>query len=513
MDDQLDFRAYWRIFQRWWWVLLLGMVTAGAVAYYVTSSEPPIYEATAKVLVQRGASGAQPLPDIQASEQLATSYGDLIKTRPILEQVIDTLALPYGAGRLSGKTAIKSPRSLIEITVADRDPEMAALLANTIATTFIDDFRDKQLLQIAQFQVSLAQYGITDDPSIVAAQIATLSTLRLAEEAIPSSSPSGPGNALVIGIAVIVGLIIAGGLIFLLESLDDRIKSAEEIKTLTGLTTLGSVLRYRTRDSDRSIDLSDNDVHSAMAESYRFLRTNLRFAALGAEEGLKTLLVTSSTPAEGKTTTAANLSIIMAQEGKSVILVDSDLRRPSLHKFFGLDERKGLTNMVLGEASLDEVLAQTAVDGLQLLPSGPVPPDATVILSSSKMKDVVEELRRSADMVIFDSPPLLVVTDPMILASLLDGTVLVVDTQRARRDTVKRGVQHLQQATQAYMGVVLNKVSIKDAGSGYYYQYYGGYYGHNGSEKKNGRKIGPLGLLPKVLRNGMKRRMRSSSDK
>ena len=494
MGEELDLKSYWRILLRWWWILVLGVVAAGVAAFLASRAMTPVYEARAQILVQGGVTPGTPsLSDIQASQQLARNYGDLIKTRPILEQVIERLSLPYSPGALSRRITVTSPRSLIEIKVADPDRQLAADIANTTANTFINDFRDNQFLQIAQFQSSLGQYGITGDPSIVAAQAATMSTLHIAESAIPPSSPFSPRTRLNILLAAALGLLAAGLVIFILEYLDDKVRSPDELKALTGLSTLGSVLRYQSGDGLGAITIGDEHRHSAIAESYKFLRTNLRFAALDTAEGLRSLLVTSASPEEGKTTTAANLAISVAKEGKSVILVDSDLRKPGINRIFDLRDHKGLTHVILGETTLEEALAPTPVEGLRVLPSGPLPPDATHILGSAKMKAVVEQMKSSADLVVFDSPPLLAVTDPMLLVSMVDGVLMVVNTQRTRRDAVRRGIESLRQGNPGFIGAVLNKVSAKWRGSYYYYYYYGG----DGAErgKKGPRRFRPFAKI------------------
>ena len=457
--------------------MVLGVAGAAVAAFFVSERMTPIYEATAKVRVEGGQTpGVPSVGDLEASQELAQGYGDLIKTRPILEQVIEDLSLPYGPDTLSDKISVSSPRRLIQIKAEDPGAQTAAILANTTAQTFIDEIRDRQFTQISQFQSSLGQYGIPQDPSIIAAQAATLS---IVEEAVPPGSPSSPRTILNISLAAILGLLVAIGVVFVLERLDASIKSPDQLKSITGLPFMGLVLRYGGRNGKRPITLSDEHNHSVLAESYKFLRTNLEFASLGTE-GLKSLLITSSSPEEGKTTTAANLAISIASGGKSVILVDSDLRRPAMHRVFGLTNQKGLTNVLLGVADLEEASVQTLV-GLRVIPSGPLPPDPTLILQSSTMKDLIKGLENLADIVILDSPPLLAVTDPMILASQVDGVLLVVDPHSSQ-DVVRRAAENLRQANPPVMVSMLNKVSTKGRRDYYYYHYYYYYYSsENGS--------------------------------
>ncbi|MEE9199793.1 MAG: polysaccharide biosynthesis tyrosine autokinase [Dehalococcoidia bacterium] len=505
--EAVNLRTYWRLLLRWWWVLVLGVAGAAVAAFFVSNQMTPIYEAAAKVQVEGGQTpGVPSAGDLEASRQLAQTYGDLIKTRPILEQVIETESLPYGPDKLSGKISVSSSRRLITIKAKDPDPVLAAQLVNTTAQTFIEEIRDRQFTQIAQFQASLGQYGISQDPSIIAAQAATMGNLSIVENAVPPSSPSSPRTALNMFLASILGLAVAVGVVFVLERLDDSIKSPDDLKAITGLSTIGVVLHHKTSDRQRPITLTDEHQDSILAESYKFLRTNLEFAALGTD-GIGTLLVTSSSPKEGKTTTATNLAIAIARGGKSVILVDSDLRRPALHRMFDIENQKGLTNLLLGNATLEEVMAPTAVDGLQVIPSGPLPPDATVVLRSPRMKEAVAQFQDAADMVILDSPPLLVVTDPMLLAAMVSGVLLVVDPGTSR-DAVRQAAESLRQANPPLIASMLNKVSTKGKRDYYYYHYYY-YYDYYSSEDGANvphRANGRLGFLTRVLRRGHRRR-------
>ena len=285
-------------------------------------------------------------------------------------------------------------------------------------------------------------------------------------------------------------------MVFLLEHFDNRIKSPDELTAITGMPILGSVMRYQADNGMGPISSPTESRYGALSESYKFLQTNLEFAAMDTS-GVKTLLVTSSSPEEGKTTTAANLAISVAREGKSVILVDTDLRKPALHRIFDLRDRKGLTNLLMNNATQEEVLAQSGTENLEIIPSGPIPPEATQVLRSPKMKEVIEQLESRADLVILDSPPLLSVTDPMLLTPLVDGVLLVVDAHRTGRDTLKRGAETLHQAHPAVVGTVLNKITPR-GGSYYYYYYYRSYYSYSEEGAVRHRR-GVAGLVSKIL--------------
>ncbi|MBI2849172.1 MAG: CpsD/CapB family tyrosine-protein kinase [Chloroflexi bacterium] len=195
---------------------------------------------------------------------------------------------------------------------------------------------------------------------------------------------------------------------------------------------------------------------SPIAEAYRQLRTNIQFSAL--DRPLQTLLVTSTNPEEGKSTVLANLSITFAQTGSKVILVDCDLRRPSLHRYFGLKDSAGLTNLVVDSAAKQLPLQDSGIPNLLILPSGPLPPNPSEILGSRRMTEVIEQLKTEADYVFFDSPPVVAVTDAAVLAPRVDGVLLVVYAGKTKRDLAQKAKTLLDKVNANLLGVVLNNV-------------------------------------------------------
>ena len=474
-----DFKTYWALALRYWWVFVVVMAAAGGAAYLVSSSRTPIYSATAKVLVQSArVPGSFSAGDIEANRRFAEDFQDLLSTRPVLESVADTMELTTGS-RALGTIVTDTTRSIVDITAHDPDPQRAADVANALAQESIEQVQRRQLTQIAQFQASLSQYGIESDAALIAGQASTLSTLSIVEEAVPSAEPVDAGTSRNVALALLLGFVLTWLMVALREYLDDRVRSPDQLRNLTGVSsisdtlTIGSVIRYRGGDRHEPL-IIDDDPPPALTEAYKFLQTNLQFAALGTA-GVKSILITSSNPAEGKTTTAVNLATSIAREGSaSVLLVDTDLRRPALHRLFDLGERKGLTHLLLGSATLDEVASPTQIEGLRVIPAGPVPPDPPKLLRSERMREVVAELEENADLVFFDSPPLLAVTDPMIVASLVDAVLLVVESGRTRLEPVKFAIQMMQRANPEFISTVLNKVSTrgKPGYGGYYYYSY-----------------------------------------
>lgn len=214
--------------------------------------------------------------------------------------------------------------------------------------------------------------------------------------------------------------------------------------------------------------ICETDPKSPAAENYRTLRTNLQFAALS--KGPQALLVTSASPGEGKTTTVGNLGVILAQAGQRVCLIDADLRRPGLHRLFGVSNATGLTTALVQEKALEEVAQPTRVAGLDLVTSGPVPPNPAELLASKQMQRFLELAAATHDVVILDSPPVLAVSDASVLASRVDGVVLVIRARATPQDAVRRAAAQIEGVQGKVLGVLLNAVDLKR--DGYYYRYY-----------------------------------------
>ena len=287
-------------------------------------------------------------------------------------------------------------------------------------------------------------------------------TARVIETAQVPSAPVRPKRLQSMIFAGLIGLFIGLCLALLQEFLDDRINTVADADRVLQLPSLGHVPALTSADAHLLPQMKGMDYAS---ESYRVLRSNIHFATIDAPA--RTLLVTSSNPGEGKTTTAANLAFAMAMDGKKVILVDTDLRQPALHKLLDLPPVPGLTDVLLGHAPLAPL---EVMSGLSVLPAGSTPPNPGELLNSRKFRNLVIELTEQSDIVIFDSPPVLVAADAAILASQMDGTILVVETGVTKKAAAKRTLALLKQARAAVLGVAYNKMRLQD-GPEYYYNY------------------------------------------
>ena len=435
----MEIRVYLDFLRRHWFLLVLGPVTAGLVAFFVTQELTPIYRAMATVLVNRTMTpGVIEYSDILSSERLTSTYAQLVTRPAVLDEVRSRLAIDLSNHDLEGMLAISpvTDTQLLHVSASDPDPVFAAALANTTAQAFAQDNES---------------------------QLARPGSVSIARPAAVPESPVSPQLLVNLALAVVLGCLLAGGLGLLLDYLDDTVKSAEDIEAVAGLPTLAQIGRFRVKTGPAFA----TELQSRSAEAYRQLRTNVHFTTLGKD--LKTIVITSAHAEEGKSTTAANLATVLAQAGDRVILVDTDLRRASLNETFDGPNSFGLTGLLLKDVD-DPALALIATrwKNLRLLPSGVLPPNPSELLTSARMQRLVAQLREMADYVIFDTPPVLAVTDAIVLAARMDGTILVTLAGRTRSEALRMAAQTLKQANARLFGVVLNKAKIRSGDDDYY---------------------------------------------
>lgn len=325
-----------------------------------------------------------------------------------------------------------------------------------------------------------------------------IGNVRIIDKALPPEDPIKPKKKVNLLLGALLGLGLGLGMAFFVERLDNSLKSIEDVEA-TGLSILGSIPlikgtkdRKSKKEEEKSEDyqikrITSNLVthfepKSPISEAYRTFRTNLQFARLDAP--LKTILVTSSGPSEGKSTTVANLAITMAQMGTNTILIDSDLRRPVLHSIFNLQRTPGLTNYLAGNVPWKEIIQETPIENLSLLTCGVLPPNPSELLGSKKMRMLLEELKEKYDMILFDSPPVIAVTDAAVLSTLLDGVVLVSSSGSTSREALLRAITLLENVKGRLIGGVLNKIKVESVYGSYHYYYYYHYYGGTKQKRK-----------------------------
>jgi succinoglycan biosynthesis transport protein ExoP len=307
---------------------------------------------------------------------------------------------------------------------------------------------------------------------------------RIVDSARPPTSPIEPNIPRNLSFAFVLGLATGVGLAFLLEGLDNTIRTTEQAQMISGLAPLGMIpLGSRsTREgpsSQRLVIASSKEAvelvtqvrpQSQMAESYRALRTSLLLSSLGAPP--KVIMVTSALPQEGKTTTSINCAVVLAQKGVRVLLIDADLRRPSIHKTLGMGPRSGLSNVLTGSIKLEQAITRTAVlPSLHVLPAGTPPPNPAELLASPNMRDMLAQLREQFDHIVMDTPPALSVTDAVVLSQRADAVVLVIRSGQTTKQALRRARDILARVNARVVGVLLNAVDLSSPDYYYYYEY------------------------------------------
>ena len=448
----VDLVALVQIGRRWWWLVFSAAILGGVAAFLVSTRITPTYEArTTLLVVQRQNEGVVQLNDLQTAERLANTFSRLVTLRPVLDRSIQEGSLPFDATELEKRVGVTNPRGtqLLEVTARASNADLAARMSNTVARSFI----------------SSNEAALTSRPGQVS----------VVEEALPPRDPVSPRplvNAAlgVVLLAVAAVVVIVGG-----EYLDDTVKSGDDAVERTGLPILARIEQFGRLHNAREQLQAANRPRSTIAEAYRAARTNLSYAIdLGHDRRL--VLVTSPGPGEGKTTTAANLAVVFGLAGHRVCVVDTDLRRPTMHKMFGIDNTKGLTTLLLArEPDIDRTIVRSLYTNVTVLPSGPLPPNPSELLGSARMQEILDGLRERFDVVLMDSPPALVVTDASVLGMLADGLVIVARAGKTRMGELQATITELAQTGRPIAGLMLNRVSTRDVGYYYYYQYGRGY--------------------------------------
>ena len=445
----MELREFLRILRKRW-VLILAITLLGvtaATAYSLVAT--PEYRSSARVFVSTsgGGSVADLAEGNSFTQQRVKTYAELVSAPIVLDPVIEDLALPTDSEELAKQVSASVPLSttLIDIEVRDPDPELAAALATRISES----------LSTAVSEIERVRGGDAASGSPVG--------LTLVKAAKVQDTPASPNVLLNIALGVIAGLALGVGAAVLRERLDTRIHNIRDLEQITDHTVLGGVV-IDPKASGRPLIVHD-DPSSPRAESFRALRTNLQYLEIGRPD--RAFVVTSSIEGEGKSTTVANLAIAMSDAGARVALVDADLRRPMVATYMGLEGGAGLTDVLIGRASLGDVIQRWGRGQLGVLPAGHVPPNPSELLGSMQMTRVVRELTETFDVVLFDAPPLLPVTDAAVLTRVVGGALLVVGASRAHRGQVRSALAALENVGAVVSGIVLTVPTTRSDAYGY----------------------------------------------
>jgi polysaccharide biosynthesis transport protein len=434
----MELNGILRVLRKRWLSVLVTLVVAVLLAVAVTAVMPARYTATAKMFFS--ARSGQSITELNEGTTFAasqmSSLADIATSPLVLEPVIDDLGLDTTPTELAESVRITVPEgtAILQIAATAQTAQESADLVNAVAGELSD-----------------ASDGLF--PAAADGDEAVRATIHT-PGAVPTE-PSVPNTGVNLVLGVVLGLLVGVGVAALREARDTRVRGERDLLDVTDATVLA---RLGAAPTGEAPVFMQADPHGQRAEAVRALRTNLHF--LTATGSTRTIVVTSATAGEGKTTTAVNLAVALADTGTSVLLVDGDMRRPAVSRTLGLEGRAGLSTLLIGQAGLEDLAQRWGDRPLDVLPAGQVPPNPSELLSSLPMADLLAEAAGRYDVVIVDSPPVLAVTDATVLSTLAGGTLMVVSTGRHRKAELREALDRLDHVGARVLGLVLNRADV-----------------------------------------------------
>ncbi len=550
---ELELREYLIPLRKWWWLIVLSTVIAGVSSYFATQQQVAAYQTTTTLMIGNAIDDPNPTnAQFSTIRQLAGTYVDIANRTSVRKAAAEAL----GLNSLPKGIIVRqlNDTNLVDITVTDTDPARAQAVANELGRqlilrsptgqededqVFVDELLQDYATQITDTKAQIAQKQEELGQAIGAREIAAIqaeiaqmqstlsslssdyanlrsstqqgatNTIQVIEEARLPNDPLAADNTITILISAGFGLVLSASAAYVLEYLDDTVRTQEVLARLTKLPTLAGIAVIKSPDENNLVTISQP--RSPTSEAFRVLRTAIQFSAI--DESNKVLLVTSATPSEGKSTISSNLSVVLAQAGHNVLLVDTDLRRPSQHLVFDLPNKRGLTSMLLeyqGEEDdadvsllVSKMVQETQVDGLQVLPCGPLPPNPSELLGSSKMQQLLTVLKTRYNYIILDSPPALSVTDAAVLGAHANGTIIVARAGKSQKHRVRQAMERMSEVNARMIGSVLN--AIEPGGSIYEMYYYANPYTSYGDEPTE--VDGPKSVFGKLRKRILRRQV------
>jgi succinoglycan biosynthesis transport protein ExoP len=447
---RVELHDYLVIARKSWISILLISALAVVGATSMTMFATRTYQAQSQIFVSvsAGVSASDLLEGSSFTQNQVTSYTDMVTSPRVLIPVIQRLHLATTPEQLATSISADSPLNtvLINITVTNANPQIASAVANATAESL-------------GTQVTLVDKPVGNQPSPV--QISTLRTATV------PTTPTTPNAKLNLSLGLLVGLVLGMSLAVIREVLDTKVRTEANVHKVTDVSVIARI----GYDDNASLHplIVQSSPHSHRSEAFRRLRTNLQF--LNIADRPRTIVVTSSLPDEGKSTTAINLAITLADAGSRVALIDADLRRPSIADYMGLEGEVGLTTVLIGQAELRDAIQPWGDRTLHVLTSGQVPPNPSELLGSRSMANLLEQLTSQYDIVLIDTPPLLPVTDAAILAKITGGALVVAAADSLHRQQLVDALSSLDDVDARVLGVVLNRLPRKKKDAYSYYDY------------------------------------------
>ena len=498
--ETMELHDYLNVIRARKWVIIQAVVIVTLVALVVSVLQPKQYVGEVQVLIseQDSTSGILSGVNPDVSQQGVQTQAQLIQLRPLAEQVIRKLNLRQTPEQLLKRVDISQvgQTNVVTVDVTDGSPTRAAAIANAMAQAYVDWSTQASRENIKAVADEIQQ-SAAKDPTLAQ----KLSELRVEQKlaegpgrvvspAITNPVPVSPQPLRDAGLGLGVGLVFGVGMAFLFEYLDNTVKTTSEAEKVYGAPVLGHIPAEQfEKDEKRHLTTVPR-----VAESYRLMRNSLDF--VNFDGNLKTLMVTSAAPGEGKSTVAANLAVVLAQTGKRVVLISCDFRRPTTEQFFGIHNVIGLSDVLTGANSIESALQRPGDGSVMVLTSGRTPPNPSELLGSEKMRDLLEHLGKQADWIILDTPPVLAVADTTDVARWVDGVLMVSRGGSSTRQAGKRGREALEKVGARIIGVAVwglpepggREGSAYGYGYGYGYGEYLGYYSGYHDGPSEGRK-------------------------
>jgi capsular exopolysaccharide synthesis family protein len=517
----MELRQYIRVVLKWWWLILAAVLIASVSSYYASKKTIPQYRSKTTLMVGRVTQNPDPnSAELYLGQQLASTYMQMVTREPVLRATVESFGWNINWEQIAPKiTANVVPNTqLIEIYATDSDPNIAKSLADTVALQLIklsptgaNQVSSEQLIfiqtQLADLQEKISKgkndlidlnsqvdiansarqiQDLQDKINILETKISNwqatyaellktieggdVNTLNIVEEASIPGKPFSPNTRMNVMLAAAIGLVLSVGGIFLIEYLDDTIQSREDTQRLVNLPTLAKIGRIKGNKNDSKLIAFDNPL-SPEADSFRMLRMNIQ--SISGWQSIRTILFTSAEPSVGKSVTVSNLGIVMAQFGNKVILVEADLRKPAVHRLFGISNNYGLKDLIIKpDLQVSDCLRETKIDNFKILTCGSEQISSVEVLGSERMKNIIKELSSLADVVLFDGPPALIFSDTFLLGKLVSGVIIVSRAGRTRTELLVRTVNDLRLAGINLLGVVIQQRKGSDMNKYKYYRDY-----------------------------------------
>ncbi|MDM0931877.1 polysaccharide biosynthesis tyrosine autokinase [Clostridium perfringens] len=458
MEQKIEIKEYLKLLRKKIKIIVAIVIASILIVsiktFFFTT---PIYEAQTTIIINNllGKSSQLTKEDISYSQLLGETYKPIVKSRKVAEEIKKNLNLEEDYHAISNSIDINSVSGpVMNITVKNEDPKVAREIANEVPVVFGEELE----------------------------KISKVDGVQVIDEALLPTQPISPNKFRNLALGGIIGLAIAIFVVLLLDYFDNKVKTPEELENTLDTPLLGVVPfenEEERKNYDGNVTVIGNS-KSSVSEAYRNARTNIQFSNL--DENLNVIAITSSKPSEGKSTIISNIGAAFGNlENKKVLIIDCDLRNPSIHRMFGLSNTIGLTDVLIGNKTFKQCVQNTEIKNLNVLTTGNIPNNPAEILNSNRMRSFVEETKEHFDYVFIDTPPIGIVSDAGIVSTYSDGIILVAASNEVDENVIKLSKDRLVKVNANIIGCILNKFDYKDHNE---YEYYGYYYSAEGNKRK-----------------------------